>query len=295
MTGVSSIGQLIIRQKQFKYFEMNKKLKYSIAIGFLFIIGLTAYCFLFGKLFPYSPIITGFSKIESEKTVIYIQNGAEYHGLKDMDSFLPFVEDFHDLKYLKKPRIFIFKDKKSFYQRSIAKTRACTYYNGDIVISPLALKEAENGKISLDIYLKHELSHSLLHQYSGIIRASQYPAWLLEGIAVYSSNQMGTSWYPSKEETYNYIRKGNFLPPEYFRTKKQDQIKLDVKHRMAFVYSEFACIVDYLIKLYGKDKFLSYMKEFTVGNKHDNVFKRIYKIEFNKCIQDFRESIMRQT
>jgi hypothetical protein len=70
---------------------------------------------------------------------------------------------------------------------------------------------------------------------------------------------------------------------------------------LACVYTEFACIVDYLIKQYGKEKFLSYMKELTDGNEHDSVFKRIYNIEFNKCIHDFRESkvarigIVRQT
>lgn len=130
---------------------MSKKLKYSIAFVFVFIISFAVYSFLFGKLFPYSPIIIGFSKNESENIVIYIQNGAEDKGLKGINSLIPLVEDFHELRFLKKPRIFIFRDKESFYRRSISKTRACTYFNGDIVISPLALKDAGNGRISLDI------------------------------------------------------------------------------------------------------------------------------------------------
>jgi hypothetical protein len=127
-----------------------------------------------------------------------------------------------------------------------------------------------------------------------MINAFQYPAWLLEGIAVYSANQMGTSWYPSKSETYNYIRKGNFMPPEYFKTSKEEQIKLDVKYRITFMYSEFACIVDYLIEKYGKSKFMSYIKGLTTNNNHDRIFKSIYGIEFGRFIQDFRASVMNQ-
>lgn len=260
----------------------------------VFVLGIIVYSFLFGKLFPYSPIIIGFSKNEYENTIVYIQRGTEYAGLKAMDSLIPKVEDFHELKFLKKPRIFVFKDKSSYYKRSISKARFCAFYNGDIVISPWALKEAENNEISLEIYLKHELSHSLLHQHSGIIRASQYPAWLLEGIAVNSTNQMGTSWYPSKSKTYSYIRNGNFMPPEYFKTKKEYQIKLDVEHRITFMYSEFACIVDYLIEQFGKDKFISYMKELISNGKHDKVFRAIYGIDFSKCIEDFKESVMQK-
>jgi len=118
--------------------KINKKTKYFMAAGFFLLVTFTIYSFLFGKLFPYSPVSIGFSKNE--------------------------------------------------------------------------------------IYLKHELSHSLLHQHSGIIRAGKYPAWLLEGIAVHSANQMGTSCYPSKKETYNYIRKGNFMPPEYLKQRRKTKL-----------------------------------------------------------------------
>ena len=274
---------------------MRKILKYIIAIGTVFVSGIIVYSFLFGKLFPYSPVIIGFSKNELTNTIVYIQKDTEYPDLRKIDSLIPNVENFHEWKFLKKPRIFIFKDKNSYYSRSSSKARFCAFYNGDLIISPWALKEAEAGKISLEIYLTHELSHCLLHQHSGMLRAFQYPEWLLEGIAVYSSNQMGTSWYPSKDETYNYIRKGNFMPPEYFKTEKEDQINLDVQYRITFMYSEFACMVDYLIEKYGKDKFLSYMKELTTNSNNDTIFKNNYGIEFEKCIQDFRESIMRQS
>ena len=255
---------------------------------------LVSYSFLFGKLFPYSPIIIGFAKHELANTIVYIQNGTEYAGLTEIDALIPKVEKFHEMQFLKKPRLFIFKDNNSYHQRSISKARLCALYNGDVVISPWALKEAENGEISLEIYLKHELSHSLLHQHSGIINAFHYPAWLLEGVAVYSANQMGTSWYPSKEETYGYIRNGHFMPPEFFKTKKEDQIHLEVKYRITFMYSEFACIVDYLIENYGRDKFLLYMKALTRNRRHEVVFKEIFGIDFSACISNFNDAVRKK-
>ena len=274
---------------------MKNKLKYTVAICSIFFLSLIVYSFLFGKLFPYSPIAIGFSKNELTNIDVYIQKGAENPDLNKIDSLIPNIENFHEWNFLKKPRIFIFRDNDSYYKRSMSKARFCAFYNGDLIISPWALKEAEKGELSLEIYLTHELSHSLLHQHSGILRAFQYPKWLLEGLAVYSATQMGTSWYPSKEKTYEYIREGNFMPPEYFKTKKENEINLDVQYRIAFMYSEFACIIDYLIDKFGKDKFLSYIKELTTNSNHDQVFQNIYGVEFGKFIKDFRESILRQS
>jgi hypothetical protein len=118
-----------------------------------------------------------------------------------------------------------------------------------------------------------------------------YPRWLLEGIAVYSSNQMGTSWYPSKEDTYKYIRQGSFLLPEYFNTKKEDSVKLDMKNKTAFVYSEFACIVDYLITIYGKEKFMQFMMQLLDSYQTEKVFKKVYGIDFVTCLNNFRQYV----
>ena len=195
---------------------MSKKVKISILLIIATMIGFSIYSFLFGKLFPYSPIVIGFTKYELQNTIIYIEKGNTFKKLHDIDSLIPTVEDFHKLIFKKKPTIFLFAHEETYANRSISKARFCAFYNGNIVVSPWAQKEAVDGLISMEIYLRHELSHSLLHQHAGIIHASQYPKWLLEGIAVYSANQMGTSWYPSKEETYDFIRHGKFYATTLF-------------------------------------------------------------------------------
>ena len=263
-----------------------------IVIGIpIVIIGFVGYIFLFGKLFPYSPIIIGFSKHELNNSIVYVQKGAVFYQFEAIDSLVPPVEKFHEIEFIQKPEIFVFRDSLSYLQRSPSKARFCAFSSGRLIISPWALRENSEGKISLTIYIKHELSHVLIFQHKGLLSEFSYPKWLLEGIAVYSTNQMGTSFYPSKEETYKKIAQGNFMPPFDFKTKREDKVKLDVEYRITFMYSEFACIVDYLVEKYGKAKLLLYMKSLIKSNDHDKIFKEIYGIDYNKFLIDFRQFV----
>lgn len=262
----------------------------KILIGIIIVVfGFVCYLFLFNKLFTYSPIITGFTRHELSNTIIYVQKGTDYNDFVRIDTLIPSIENFHDLKFIRKPGIFFFRDSLSFIKRSFSKARFSAYPTGRLIISPWALKEDQQGIISLEIYVRHELSHVLIFQHKGILAELRYPNWLLEGIAVYSTNQMGTSFYPGKDETYHTIAQGYFLPPFDFKTKKEDNAELNVKYPIAFMYSEFACIVDYLVVNYGKDKFLLYMKKLMKSNDHDKIFKQIYGIDFDIFIMDFRQ------
>ncbi len=262
-----------------------KKFLPAILVLMLIAIG---YEFLYGKLFPYSPIILGFSKFELKNVVVYVQKGADYIDVNGFDSLPVPVEKFHELTFNKKPELFIFRDSLEYIHHGFSKARFCAYTSGRLFISPWALRESKQSLISLPIYIRHELSHVILFQHKGVIDSFHYPDWLLEGIAVYSANQMGTSFYPSKAETYKAIKDGNFMLPEYFKTSNEDGVTLKVKYRITFMYSEFACIVDFLIKEYGKEKFLVYMKTLFNDNDHDKVFQQVYGTDFTKCLRDFR-------
>ncbi len=268
--------------------KLNRKFSFT---GLLLLFGLITYLFLFGKLFTFSPLIVGFEKSEFSNSIIYVQNNTKFNDYAAVDSLIPAVEKFHDLKFKQKPEIFIFRDSLNFIKRSFSKARFSAYSSGRLVISPWALKEAREGKISLEIYVRHELSHILIFQHKGFLSEFFYPKWLLEGIAVYSTNQMGTSFYPAKEETYRMIEQGNFMPPFDFKTKRENKIKLDVEYRITFMYSEFACIVDYLIEKYGKEKFLVYMKELLKSNDHNSVFKETYGLDFDDFIVNFKKHV----
>ena len=246
---------------------------------------------LWGKLFPYSPIIIGFEEHELNNTIIYVQDGAEFSEFTRLDTLTESVELFHELKFTNKPKIFIFKDDGSYYQRSISKARFCAFSSGALIVSPWAIKEDKRGIISLELYIKHELSHILIYNYTGFLGEFKYPSWLLEGLAMYSVNQMGTSFYPNIEDTYRAISAGNFMPPEYYKTNKEDEVNINVEYKIAFIYSEFGCIVDYLVKTYGKEKFIKYIKALLEENDNESQFKKVYSRDFNEVISEFREYV----
>lgn len=270
---------------------MKIRIKYFALSLFLISFIVIIYMLLWGKLFPYSPIIIGFDKYELNNTIIYVQQGVKFNEFTRLDTLTKSVESFHELKFINKPKIFIFKDNESYYQRSISKARFCAFSSGALIISPWALKEDKQGIISLEIYIKHELSHILIYNYNGFLGEFKYPGWLLEGLAMYSVNQMGTSFYPSIENTYKAIREGNFMPPEYFKTNKEDEININVKYKIAFIYSEFGCIVDYLVKTFGRKKFIKYIKALLEKNDNESEFRKVYSRDFNEVISEFKEYV----
>jgi hypothetical protein len=274
-------------------FIKKKKIKILAIVMCMATVGLLTYLFLWGKLFPYSPIKIGFSKHELSNTVVYVQEGAACNDFKVIDSYPPAVEKSHALRFRKKPIIYFFRDKDSYLHRTITKARFSAYPNGSIVVSPWAFQEAQEGKISLEIYLKHELSHTLLYQHMDFLAAYIYfPRWLLEGIAMYHSNQMGTSWYPGKKETYLFIKQGNFIDPRDYSTSREQKTVLNVKYPIAFIYSEFGCIIDDLITTYGKEKLTQYITRLNSTSSHDKIFREIYGIDFDAYLRDFRKRAM---
>jgi len=267
--------------------------------GFFISTGIiiSIYLFLWGPLFPLSPIIIGFDQKEFAGATIYYHQGTDISKLinVNIDKLIKETEDFHQLKFQKKVEIIICNSDNELARltggcKSLFVT---TPVYGRIFISSKAKNEIKEKKINYLVYLKHELSHSLLFQNMSLYRSQYYPGWLMEGIAVYSSNQMGVDGYYTKEETFVKIKEGYFLNPEDWGTtllKRQglNVINFPLANKYRFIYSEFACIVDDLIQKYGKEKFNQFFIAL-LKNGHDNqIFQQIYGIEFNNYLDDFR-------
>ena len=269
---------------------MRLKIRWKISISVMAVlVVILAYNVVFGKLLPYSPVAIGFEKHEMDHTIVYVADGSNFKDFEKFDMLLGPVEAFHQLKFLRKPKIYIFSDKAEYYRRTITRARFCTYPNGDIVVAPWAITDADSGNISLEIYLTHELSHTILYQNMGVLAAYHFPQWLMEGTAVYSANQMGTSFYPDKQRTYQAIRDGVYFPPELFKTKRENEINLDIENPIAFKYSEFGCIVDYLVLKYGKDRFIDYLKLLIENENYKDAFKIIYHSDIDIELEDFKK------
>jgi hypothetical protein len=87
----------VLHTHSHKVSEMKKR--YVVLAIVLVFIAFIVYEFLFGMLFPYSPVIVGFTKHELPHSVIYVQNGAGYSDFSAIDTLVPLVEQFHELRF----------------------------------------------------------------------------------------------------------------------------------------------------------------------------------------------------
>lgn len=274
---------------------MSIKKKILIA-AVLLLAALTIYFFLWGRLFPFSPVILGFEQKEFSKAIIYYRKDMDVSEFAIIDSLINEVENFHQLKFSEKAEIFVFNSDKDYTRHTGHKTRFVAFpLYGRIFVSGKAKKESEEGKIHLDVYLKHELSHSLLYQNMSLYHSCYFPCWLLEGIAVYSAHQRGVDGYFSKEKVFEKIKAGYFLNPDDWGTllkaKKESVKQFPLPNKYRFIYSEFACIVEDIIQNYGKEKFFQYMKTLLKEKDDKQVFQSIFGIDFNEYLSNFKRRV----
>ena len=156
-----------------------KKAKYAkvaicLILGFLLIAA--TYLSLWGRLLPFSPVIVGFSRHEGDREIIYAEADAHFENLALIDQCILSVEQAHGLAFKQKPEVFLLRTPANFQRLTGSTVRFKTFpVYGRVFVSPHALAEADKGLISLPVYLKHELSHSILFQHMTLYRSFRYP------------------------------------------------------------------------------------------------------------------------
>ncbi len=271
--------------------------KKILLITVLILLAAITYNFLYGRLLPFSPIILGFEKKEFGKAIIYYHKGIDITKFSTIDSLMNEAENFHQLKFKTKVKIFFLNSDKEYARYTGQKARFVTFpLYGRIFVSGRARKEYEGGKIHLLVYLQHELSHSLLFQNMSLYRSQYYPGWLLEGTATYNANQMGVDEYLTKEQAFSKIREGYFLNPDdwsttLLRPQNKSVKNFPLPNKFVFIYSEFAYLVDDIIKNYGKERFLLYLTALLKEKDDKRVFQQIFGIEFKQYLDDFKNRI----
>jgi len=172
--------------------------------------------------------------------------------------------DFYGINWIEDtPVIYLVDSRESFDIISGYKTedwvvgRALSY-NKLLLLSPESYEKESRHKYSDKEYyslLKHELSHLFYTTFS----KGKGPIWLDEGFAIYASNQLSTKERPKEFK--------NFL--KYY------------SHEDEKVYSEAGFVVEGLIKRYGKEKVVGFLKVLPNVNSKDefkNEFKRYFGI-----------------
>lgn len=114
--------------------------------------------------------------------------------------------------------------------------------------------------------LRHELGH-VVTRVAGIGAFGDLPAWLDEGVAVYSQRSPGSGYEGAIEDA---ISSGDVLSIRSIVAEPDDPTKVNV------FYGEAWSLVKYLVDTYGQAKFATLFAEFKKGSTVDDALTAAY-------------------
>ena len=269
-------------------------MKKGVVVFLLVILVVLVYGFLFGPLFPYSPVKFGFSKLELKRgTVFYPKETRLSDDYFRLDSLISETETFHKLRFKKNVKVIVCATRGQYKRFSTQSAHACAMLTGTIIYINPGIK---NTGRDLTGFLKHELSHAILYQNTSIFKALRFKSWLREGLAVYYGNP------------HHYYNVGKFLELSvdkgYFFDALDEKAKIDnipESIRYFYVYGEYRSFVEYIVNAYGLEAFWNFTHAYIKNPKSEKqLFKDVFGTNlvdtfnsFRKTIESERDNIMR--
>ena len=278
---------------RFGFRGLGKKKWAVAALAVAALVLLVIHELLLGRLFPFSPVVVGFSRQEYGSFVVYHHGQPESSQLSYLSQVVVMEENYHGMAFRSKPEIVLCKDDREYQRISGGKAKFIAV-NGRLFVSQRAQEDARQGKIELRTYLTHELSHCLLQQHMSFLRQLKMPRWLLEGTAMDCAGQVGVGVYPPKAIVYDAVARSVFCESADFGTalsgEKGTAISCPITNQTAFFYSEFGCIVDFIRSSHGAQRYQAFLKDVVEGHPFDveRSFETVYGTTFGEEIARFK-------
>jgi hypothetical protein len=197
------------------------------------------------------------------------------------DELVARTERYHRLTFPRRAEFLLTASEEEHRRRSGGSARFRVLpVRGRLFIAPRSMTEARQRKIHLDVYLQHELSHSLLHQRAGWFGWMAFPPWFEEGLATHSANQLGVDGYFDRQQVLDWWRAGRAVPPSEWASRLHDSKLIDALpegKRMYFVYSQFAVMIEDLQARGGRDRFQSLIERLLRGEAMAKAFFAEYQ------------------
>jgi hypothetical protein len=238
--------------------------------------------FLYGPLFPWSPVKPGYTHFTLHRADVYYPTGSELNdAYRQLDSFIDEAETFHRLKMPYRITAIAPRTWKTFHRQAPWQTGdaigALTLQTGTVIfITPkIAEKRFDTGE-----FLRHELSHAILDQNMTLWRGHKMnrQPWLYEGLAVDFGRQKS---YLTEEE---FIARAQTRPlAPAFDGDNSD---------MRFNYVAWKDFLEHIIKTRGRDKFQDYLLR-VMQNPDDAraVFPEFFGIPFDGAVAEFQSKL----
>ena len=251
------------------------------------VLVLTLVFFLFylfwGPLFPWNPVKIGYTKLNSSKATIYINDITERDSVVyRINEIILEEEKFHDLACVDDFKIIIL-NKESNMKRYLPWLKGSGYSVSlsiaDVIyIGPTARK----SPAGLEPYLKHELSHLLIDQNTTFKKALEIhkQGWLAEGIAEYFS---GHSFYSKSE--FLQLNKLNNL--DFTSLYEKSPLDMSIKE-LKFKYTYYRFFIEFLVENYGIKKLQEYLREYINNPQvYKKLFLEVYDSDLDALLKKF--------
>lgn len=261
-------------------------LKKGFIAIFILVITILLYSFIFGLLFPWSPIKFGFQKDSyNNSSVFYPKNMSLSKDYEFIDRLMSETEKFHNLKFKKKVNVVICATKSQYKRFSTQRTPICTMYTGStIYVNPTIT----DTKRDIKSFLKHELSHAITYQNSTILKTSKMKRWITEGLAVFYGNSH--HYYQGKEFLTLAVDKGYFFE---FIKNRANIGNIPKNIRYSFEYAEYGYFIEYLAVKYGSDLLIKFIHQYLFEpDLEEKLFKQIYHLELLDVFQKFEGEVI---
>ncbi len=206
-----------------------------------------------------------------------------------IDRIIQEAEEFHDLKFKKKFTVVIL-GKKSNMKRFLPWLRGTGYsvklgYANLIYIGA----NARTSLYGIRVFLKHEISHLLLHQnmVSGMDNLKvRDQGWLSEGVATY----FGGPHNYEKSEFVECWKRNNLTFDSLY---EENPLKMG-RSTIGLKYTYYRFFVQFLIDTYGLEKLQFYLKEYTRDALNYKIlFSKVYGEDLDEILKKF-DSYMNQ-
>ena len=258
-------------------------MKHRKKIFILFILVFVVSYLFWGPLFPWNPIKIGYKKIESSKATIFITDFDREDIVYQIDELLREEEEFHGLKFMEKFKIIIL-GKESNMKRYLPWLKGDGYSVklGSVNVIYIGAN-ARNSPYGIEVFLKHEISHLLIHQNTsshGENMEILQQAWLTEGVATY----FGGPHYYNKND---FVELWNMNGFQFNSLYMENPHEID-RNIIRLKYTYYKFFIEFLIDTYGKEKLKAYIKLYTHNPKnYEIIFPEIYNNKLEDVLRDF--------
>ena len=251
---------------------------------FLPLLLLLFICYLFwGPLFPWSPVKPGYKKIGSSGATVFIKDYKDEDVIYRLDELLLEEEAFHALKFHKKFRVVIL-GRESNMKRYLPWIKGSGYSVklGSLNVIYLG-PTARTSPYGIEVFLKHEISHLLIHQNTPSGRNNMEmlkQGWLAEGIATFFG---GPHYYERDDFIELWKSKGMAFDSLY----EANPHEMD-RNIIRLKYTYYRFFIEFLVDTYGITELQEYLKDYMEDpESYKLIFSEIYNEDLTQILLKF--------